>query len=52
MFKILYRTTKRQIFILFQKIDINLKLDDLNVIEDSRISFEISIANYRVSQYE
>jgi hypothetical protein len=45
MSNIRYETTQKVEF------DISLELDDLNVIEDSRISFEISLANHQTSRY-
>lgn len=54
MGKILWETNqKEEALVWFQKnFDISLELNDLNVIEDSRISLGVSLANYRMSRYE
>lgn len=54
MGKILWETNqKEEALIWFQKnFDISLELDDLNVIEDSRISLGVSLANYRMARYQ
>lgn len=54
MGKILWESgQKEEALVWFEKnFDISLELDDLSVIEDSRISLGVALANYRMSKFE
>jgi hypothetical protein len=54
MHKIIYKTRQKvKISILFRRnFDISLEFDNFNIVENSIISFGVSLVNYRMSQYE